>query len=96
MRPSQAVDRHRADIRKIVQSRRARNPRVFGSVARGDDSDESDVDILVDPTETMTLFDIGGIQFELERLLGVRVDVATPRSLSEKFRAIVLAEAKPV
>lgn len=72
------------------------NPRVFGSALRGDDTDSSDLDLLVDPTAGTTLFDLGGLQDELERLLGVRVDVVTPNDLPPKFRGSVLAEARPV
>jgi predicted nucleotidyltransferase len=69
---------------------------VFGSVVHGDDSDGSDLDILVDPTPETTLFDIGAIRHELLQLLGVSVDVLTPNALPEKFRAVVLSEAVPV
>lgn len=70
-----------------------RNPRVFGSVALGRDTEESDLDILIDPTPETTLFDIGAIRHELLQLLGVPVDVLTPKALSERFCATVLAEA---
>ena len=53
-------------------------------------------DILVDPTSETTLFDIGAIRHELLQLLGVRVDVLTPKALPESLRAKVLAEARPV
>jgi uncharacterized protein len=69
---------------------------VFGSVVHGDDTELSDLDILIDPTAETTLMDVAGIQVELERLLGVAVDVLTPRALPAKFRGIVLAEAVPV
>lgn len=72
------------------------NPRVFGSVLRGDDLEHSDLDLLVDALPGTTLFDLGGLQDELEHLLGVHVDVVTPRDLPAKFRDIVLAEARPV
>ena len=75
---------------------RAQNPRVFGSVLHGDDTEESDLDILVDPTAQTTLMDIAAIQVELQRLLGVTVDVLTPKALPEHFRSSVLAEARPV
>lgn len=70
--------------------------RVFGSVARGEDTDESDLDILVEPTAETTLMDIAAIQFKLKELLGVRVDVLTPRAFPEHFRAEVLNEAVAV
>ena len=80
----------------MVESHRARNARVFGSVVHGDDVEGSDLDILIDPTPETTLFDIGAIRHELLQLLGVPVDVLTPKALPERFRAIVLAEAVPV
>jgi predicted nucleotidyltransferase len=96
MRPSTALASHQAAIRNIVLAHRAYNPRVFGSVASGDDRDGSDIDILVDPAPGMTLLDIGAIRHELKALLGVEVDVLTPKSLPTKFRERVLSEAVPV
>lgn len=87
---------NRVAIRQVIESHRARNARVFGSVLRGQDTDSSDLDILVDPTPETTLFDIGAIRHELGKLLGVPVDVLTPNALPDKFRAEVLAEARPV
>ncbi len=96
MKPSTALHTHRAAIRHIVSTHRASNARVFGSVVRGDDTEQSDLDILIDPTADTTLMDVAAIQVELERLLGVAMDVLTPRALPAKFRSIVLAEAVPV
>jgi predicted nucleotidyltransferase len=72
------------------------NPRVFGSVLHGDDQDGSDLDLLVDTLPGTTLFDLGGLQVELEELLGVPVDLLTPGDLPPKFRDRVIAEAIPV
>ena len=96
MRPSEALDLYRDRIREIVLSHRVTNPRVFGSVLRGEDTEESDLDILVEPTADTTLFDIGAIQFELSELLNVSIDVLTPRALPESFRQIVEKEAQPL
>ena len=95
MKPSDALQTHRAAIRRIVESHRACNTRVFGSVAQGSDAEGSDLDLLVDPTPQTTLFDIGAIRHELARLLGVPVDVLTPQALPEKFRATLLSQAQP-
>ncbi len=57
---------------------------------------ESDLDLIVDPLPGATLLDLGGLQTELEELLGVRVDLLTPRDLPPKFRAEVWAQARPV
>lgn len=96
MRPSVALDQHRADIRRVVIQHRAANARVFGSVARGRDKDGSDLDLVIDPTGRTTLMDVAAIQVELEALLGVPVDVVTPNALPDAFRESVLAEALPV
>lgn len=96
MKPLEALNTHRGSIRHIVESHRACNPRVFGSVVHGDDSHESDLDILIDPTPETTLFDIGAIRHELLQLLGLPVDVLTPKAPPDKFRALVLAEAMPI
>jgi predicted nucleotidyltransferase len=95
MRPSERLDLHREAIRAIVAAHRATNPRVFGSVARGEDTEDSDIDILVDPVG-MTLFDLGAILNELTALLGVEVDVLTPNALPDRFRARVLSDAAPI
>jgi predicted nucleotidyltransferase len=96
MKPSEAFQAHRAAIRGIVERHRAGNVRVFGSVLHGDDVEGGDLDLLVDPLPQTTLMDIAAIQVELERMLGVPVDVLTPKALPEKFRGAVLAEAEPV
>jgi predicted nucleotidyltransferase len=81
MRPSEALNSNREAIRQIVASHRALNPRVFGSVVHGDDTETSDLDILIDPTEHTTLMDIGAISHKLNVLLGVPVDVLTPEAM---------------
>ena len=96
MKPSEALNKNRVQIRQIVASHHASNARVFGSVAKGEDTDQSDLDILIDPTAETTMFDIGAIQHELLQLLGVPVDVLTPNALPDKFRAQVIAQALPV
>jgi hypothetical protein len=96
MKPSQALTQHRDDIQRIVERHRARNVRVFGSVLSGMDRDDSDLDLLVDPLPQTTLLDLGGMQVELEYLLGVRVDVLTPADLPLRFRERVLREARPL
>ena len=96
MKPSEALALHRAAIRRVVESHRARNARVFGSVVRGQDADGSDLDLLIDPTPDTTLMDVAAIQVELQGLLGVSLDVLTPRALPDAFRSRVLSEAVPV
>ena len=86
----------REDIRRLVAGRRATNPRVFGSTARGEDVEGSDLDILIDTCAGATLFDLGALFEDLNETLGVPVDLVTVRELPQRIRARVLAEAKPV
>ena len=96
MKPSLALRQNALDIRQAVSRSRAANPRVFGSVLHGQDGEGSDLDLLVDPLPGATLFDLGGLQIELEELLGVRVDLVTPGDLPMKFRDQVVAEARAI
>jgi predicted nucleotidyltransferase len=96
MKPSEALLIHRKAIRDIIESHHGCNARVFGSALRSEDTDNSDLDILMDPTAETTLFDIGAIRRELRELLGIPVDVITPNALPENIRAKVLAEAQAV
>jgi predicted nucleotidyltransferase len=96
MRPSSALQTYREQIRTIVLNHRATNARVFGSVLRGEDTDISDLDLLVDPTPDTSMMDIGAIRHELKILLGLNVDVLTPRALPDSFRDQVLKEAVPL
>jgi hypothetical protein len=69
------------------------NPRVFGSVLHGDDQEDSDLDILVDPSPRTSLLDLAGLQIEIEGRTGIKVDLLTPGFLPLKFRQKVLDEA---
>ena len=93
MRPSVALQIHRDAIREIALNHRVLNVRVFGSVLHGDDTEDSDLDLLVEPTSQTTMMEIGAIRYELKKLLGVSVDVLTPRALPDSFRDHVLSEA---
>jgi len=96
MRPSIALQQHRDEIRRIALSHRVTNVRVFGSALRGEDTENSDLDLLVEPTAETTLLDIAKIQVEIARLLNISVDVLTPNALPDKFRVQVLTEAVAV
>jgi len=93
MKPSEVMKLHRKEIRQIVEQHHAKNVRVFGSVVHGNDTDESDLDLLIDPTSETTLMDIGAIRYELHELLGIAVDVLTPKALPVNMRVSVLSEA---
>jgi uncharacterized protein len=96
MKPSLALELKRREVRNTVRKFRTGNPRVFGSVLHGTDVEGSDLDILVDALPGATLFDLGGLQEELEALLGVHVDLRTPGDISRKFRDKIIDEAAPV
>ena len=85
----------RAEILRLAETHGARNIRVFGSVARAKNREDSDVDLLVEFESGKTLFDLIGLKLDLENLLGVKVDVVTPNSL-RYVRDRVLAEALPL
>ena len=96
MKPSAALNAHRAEIRLIIEAHHATNGRIFGSVATSTDLDGSDLDVLIDPSSETTLFDIGAIRYKLKQLLGVTVVVLTPNALPDKFRSSVIAGAIPI
>ena len=96
MKPSELLESHRKEICRMVKRNHTRNPRVFGSVLRGGDTDSSDLDLLVDPLPDTTLLNLGALQVDLEQLLGISVDILTPGDLPAKFRDAVLKEAVPI
>jgi predicted nucleotidyltransferase len=96
MKPSIALSNNRAVIRALVNAHGLRNPRVFGSVTRSEDTEASDLDILVDPLPNTSLLDLAKLQMSLEKKLGIHVDVLTPNALPESFRNQVLNNAVPV
>ncbi len=89
------IHEHRDEILKVAAKYRAYNVRIFGSQARGDETAESDVDLLVD-FEEPNLLDRIGMKQDLEALLGIRVDLLTEENLHPAFREQILAEAKPL
>jgi predicted nucleotidyltransferase len=84
----------RAEIVSIAHRRGASNVRVFGSVAREEADERSDVDFLVDLEEGRSLFDLGGLLGDLQELLGWSVDVVHAKGLRERIRDRVLSEAR--
>jgi len=96
MRPSEVLPLHREKIRQLVLEAGMANPRVFGSALTGEDDDDSDLDILVDPGPRTSLLTLAGLQIQIEAVLGIPVDLLTPGGLPPKFRERVLNEAQPV
>ena len=86
----------RGEVLRLAAQHGAFNVRIFGSVARGEADEKSDVDILVDLEEGRNLLDLGGLLMDLRDLLGCEVDVVTPDGLRARIRERVLREAVPV
>jgi hypothetical protein len=86
----------RNDILNIAAKHGARNVRVFGSAARGDADEQSDIDLLVDMEPGRSLLDMGGLIMDLEALLDRNVDVVTENGLYWLLRRRVLREATPL
>jgi predicted nucleotidyltransferase/DNA-binding XRE family transcriptional regulator len=88
---------HRSEIRAAAEAAGARNVRVFGSVARGEDTPESDIDLLVDfPAGERGLFPLLRLADEIEKLVGRPVDVAAVEVMAAPVRERALAEAVPL
>ncbi|AVL70754.1 hypothetical protein RP300_00875 [Oligella urethralis] len=97
MRPSELIQLKRHEIYSILDKYKTLdNLRVFGSVAKGTDNEDSDIDFLIDANKGTTLLDLGGFQDELQTLLGVKVDLLTSKDISKHFVEVILKEAIPL
>jgi hypothetical protein len=97
VKPSIALEKNREAVREAIRRYPTiANPRVFGSVLHGDDTEESDLDLLVDALPGTSLLTLIGLQDDLANVVGVPVDLKTPEELSKYFREEVLAEAVPL
>lgn len=95
-RPSDRVAKHRARILDLVAEHHGRSPAIVGSVARGEDGPESDVDLLVEFDDDASLLDLIGLQQDLRDLLSVPVDVIDARSLHGPVGTRMAAEKRPL
>lgn len=93
MRPSELLPQHRERIRQLVQEAGMTNPRIFGSVLHGEDKEDSDLDLLVDPAPRASLLMMVRLQSQLEQATGIKIDLRTPGEIHPRFREKVLAEA---
>jgi uncharacterized protein len=84
----------RGDILRIAERHGVKNIRVFGSVARGEATATSDVDLLLELEAKRSLFDLSGFKIDMEDLLGCRVDVATPAAIDPRMKERIYADAK--
>ena len=96
MEEFQIIQQKRKDILAVAREHGIVNVRVFGSVARGSETLQSDIDFLVDLEEGRTLFDLGGALVKLQELLGRKVDIVTERGLHWYLRDKILKEARPL
>jgi len=86
----------REEILSIAAKHGARNVRIFGSVARGDAGETSDIDLLVELEQGRSLLDLAGLAVDLEDLLDRKVDVVTEQGLYWLLRRRILKEARPL
>ena len=96
MGTEEIISGRKEQILAIAAKYGASNVRVFGSFARGTADENSDVDFLVNLAPGRSLFDLGGLLYELQQLIGRRVDVVTPAGLRPRIRDRVLREAVPI
>lgn len=96
MKPSEALEKHRDEIRRIIADYPVTNPRIFGSVARGEDTEDSDLDIVVKIAGPMSYFDLFRMEDQLSDLLGVPTEVHTDGEFRERMRARIERDASPL
>ena len=96
MTATELIKDRKKEIIRIAAAHGARNVRIFGSAARGEDREDSDIDFLVDLEPGRSLLDLGGLLTDLQDLLGRRVDVVTEKGLRDRIRDRVLREAVPI
>jgi predicted nucleotidyltransferase len=96
MKPSEALHAKRRQLRRLIARYGVTSPRIFGSVLTGQDTETSDLDLLVEPSSTTTLFTLAQLQDEAEDMLGFPVSILTPDALPAAFRDYVLAKAAPL
>lgn len=92
MTPEEEFREKQAEILRICDKHGARNVRIFGSLARGEADELSDIDFLVELEPGRSLLDLGGLQYELEALLRCRVDMVTERGLKRRIKELALRE----
>ena len=96
MRPSEALALNRDKILEVLSRYPVRNPKIFGSVARGEDTEDNDLDLLVDKEGGISLFKLSRLERELEALTGVRTEVHTPGEFGERSRKRIAADLKAI
>jgi len=96
MRPSQILPEKRGEVLKIAEKYSLKNLRVIDSVARGEDDEKSDLDLLVLFPDGFTLLDLVDLINDMELVLDCKVDIASERGLKERIKSQIFKEAVPV
>ncbi|AEJ61856.1 DNA polymerase beta domain protein region [Spirochaeta thermophila DSM 6578] len=96
MRPREILHAKKSLILRICESYGASNVRVFGSVARGEATEASDIDLLVEFTQPVSLLDHAQLVRDLERITGCKVDVVSDKGIKPRIRERILKEARPL
>jgi predicted nucleotidyltransferase len=96
MRPSISIAEHRDQVREILKRAGLRNAKLFGSTARGEDTEDSDLDLLVEAPAGATLYDLARVELELEELLGCKVEIVTQGFLAADVAKNVEADLMPI
>lgn len=96
MKAERLIKEKREAIIAIAAKHGAQNPRIFGSVARGESGPESDIDLLIKMEDGRSLLDLSALVLDLKELLGVKVDVVSEDGLYWLLRRRILKEAKPL
>ncbi|TFF27799.1 nucleotidyltransferase [Jiella endophytica] len=94
MKPSEALEKHRETIREILSRYPVSNPRIFGSVARGEDTEESDLDIIVERHEPLSYYDVFKMEDEVEASTGIRLDLRLQGEFAERLLKRIQADCK--
>lgn len=96
MRPSEALERHREEIRALIATYPLAEPRLFGSTARGEDGEASDLDIMVKVVGPMGYFELFRLQNGLKELTGVAVDIRTEGEFSPTTLGRIARDLRPL
>jgi uncharacterized protein len=96
MRPSEALAAHRDEALAIIAKYPVSNPRIFGSVARGEDIEGSDLDIIIHPENSLTYFDLARLALELETLLKCKIDLGEDMAVKNYARNKIFSDARPL
>jgi predicted nucleotidyltransferase len=96
MKPSISLKMHRDQVREVLERFRVGNPRIFGSAARGEDTEQSDLDILVDAPPGTSLYDLASVEIELESVLGCKVEILTKGFLAPDVAERAEADLLPI